>query len=126
MKEKQGDFQGAVHLYLKAGLPTRAARVAMEQPEVSSNSDSVGRIVASLVRGEFYEQVSGLTSSSSRRRSERFSFNVDVGAQRASSCWLLGNPPRRSTGDAHGGGSEILPCPYRTFLSSRLEICTRR
>lgn len=59
MKENQRDFQGAVNLYLKAGLPTKAARLAIDQPEISSNSDSVGRIVASLIKGEFYERVRG-------------------------------------------------------------------
>lgn len=78
VKENQGDFQGAINLYLKAGLPTKAARLAMEQPEISSNSDSVSRIAGSLIKGEFYERVSGVflffspppssSSSSSRRR----------------------------------------------------------
>lgn len=63
MKESQGDFQGAVNLYLKARLATKAARLAMEQPQISSNSDSVGRIVASLVQGEFYERVRALSAS---------------------------------------------------------------
>lgn len=73
VKEKQGDFQGAVSLYLKAGLPTKAARLAVEQPEISSSSDSVSRIVASLIRGEFYETVSGfplLTFSKQQQQKE--------------------------------------------------------
>lgn len=82
VKENQGDFQGAVNLYLKAGLPTKAARLAIEQPEVSGNSDSVSRIAASLVKGEFYERVSGAflffspPNSSSRRRSAPFSSSL--------------------------------------------------
>ncbi|XP_003971457.2 intraflagellar transport protein 172 homolog [Takifugu rubripes] len=60
VKENQRDFQGAVNLYLKAGLPTKAARLAIDQPEISSNSDSVGRIVASLIKGEFYERAGDL------------------------------------------------------------------
>lgn len=59
VKENQQDFQGAVNLYLKAGLPTKAARLAIDQLEISSNSDSVSRIVASLIKGEFYERVRG-------------------------------------------------------------------
>lgn len=58
VKESQGDFQGAVNLYLKAGLPAKAARLAISQPEISSNSDTVSRIAAGLLRGEFYERVS--------------------------------------------------------------------
>lgn len=83
VKENQGDFQGAINLYLKAGLPTKAARLAIEQPEISGNSDSVSRIAASLVKGEFYERVSGAflffsppNSSSSRRRSAPFSSSL--------------------------------------------------
>lgn len=66
MKESQGDFQGAVNLYLKAGLPAKAARLAISQPEISSNSDTVGRIAAGLLRGEFYERVRGPVRSCSR------------------------------------------------------------
>lgn len=62
MKESQGDFQGAVNLYLKAGLPAKAARLAISRPEIASNSDTVSRIAASLLKGEFYERVSGLFS----------------------------------------------------------------
>uniref|UniRef100_H3CIP1 Intraflagellar transport protein 172 homolog n=2 Tax=Tetraodon nigroviridis TaxID=99883 RepID=H3CIP1_TETNG len=60
VRENQGDFQGAVNLYLKAGLPTKAARLAVEQPEISSNGDSVSRIVGSLIKGEFYERAGDL------------------------------------------------------------------
>lgn len=63
VREKQGDFQGSVNLYLKAGLPTKAARLVMEQPEMSSSSDSISRILDSLTKGEFYERVSELPSS---------------------------------------------------------------
>lgn len=60
VKESQGDFQGAVNLYLKAGLPAKAARLAISQPEISSNSDTVSRIAAGLLRGEFYERAGDL------------------------------------------------------------------
>lgn len=60
MKESQGDFQGAINLYLKAGLPAKAARLAISRPEIASNSDAVSRIAASLIKGEFYERVSRL------------------------------------------------------------------
>lgn len=59
MKEKEGDFQGAINLYLKAGLPAKAARLALGQPEIGSNSDIISRIAVSLMKGEFYERVSG-------------------------------------------------------------------
>jgi len=60
VKESEGDFQGAINLYLKAGLPAKAARLAIGHPEITNNSDTVGRIAASLIKGEFYERVRGL------------------------------------------------------------------
>lgn len=60
VKESEGDFQGAINLYLKAGLPAKAARLAISRPEITNNSDTVSRIAASLIKGEFYERVSGL------------------------------------------------------------------
>lgn len=60
MKESEGDFQGAINLYLKAGLPAKAARLAISRPEITNNSDTISRIAASLIKGEFYERVSGL------------------------------------------------------------------
>lgn len=63
VKESQGDYQGAVNLYLKAGLPAKAARLAIGQPEISSNSDTISRIAAGLIKGEFYERVSAPTTA---------------------------------------------------------------
>lgn len=58
VKEREGDFQGAINLYLKAGLPAKAARLALSRPDITSNSDTVSRIASSLIKGEFYERVS--------------------------------------------------------------------
>ncbi|KAM9703852.1 intraflagellar transport protein 172 homolog [Menidia menidia] len=60
VKESEGDLQGAIHLYLKAGLPAKAARLAIGHPEISSSSETVGRIAASLIKGEFYERAGDL------------------------------------------------------------------
>nr|XP_046228660.1 intraflagellar transport protein 172 homolog isoform X2 [Scatophagus argus] len=60
VKESQGDFQGAINLYLQAGLPAKAARLAISRPEITSNSDTVSRIAASLIKGEFYERAGDL------------------------------------------------------------------
>lgn len=57
MQETQGDSQAAVGLYLKAGLPAKAARLAMGQEEVLANVDLVNRIATALLRGDFFEQV---------------------------------------------------------------------
>lgn len=58
VKENEGDFQGAVNLYLKAGLPAKAARLALSRSELTRSTETVGRIAASLIKGEFYERVS--------------------------------------------------------------------
>ncbi|XP_028296342.1 intraflagellar transport protein 172 homolog isoform X2 [Gouania willdenowi] len=60
LREREGDFQGAVVLYLRAGLPAKAARLALSRPEISDNSESVNRIAASLIKGEFYERAGDL------------------------------------------------------------------
>ncbi|XP_071324251.1 intraflagellar transport protein 172 homolog [Trachinotus anak] len=60
VKENDGDYQGAINLYLKAGLPAKAARLAISRPEITNNSDTVSRIAASLIKGEFYERAGDL------------------------------------------------------------------
>ncbi|KAG7280373.1 hypothetical protein CRUP_022201, partial [Coryphaenoides rupestris] len=56
MREREGDHQGAINLYLKAGLPAKAARLAISHPDITSSSDMVNRITAALIKGEFYER----------------------------------------------------------------------
>lgn len=58
VKEREGDSQGAINLYLKAGLPAKAARLALSRPEISNSAETVSRIAAALIKGEFYERVS--------------------------------------------------------------------
>ncbi|XP_005948489.1 intraflagellar transport protein 172 homolog [Haplochromis burtoni] len=60
VRESEGDFQGAINLYLKAGLPAKAARLAMSQSEITNSSETVDRIAASLIKGEFYERAGDL------------------------------------------------------------------
>uniref|UniRef100_A0A7N8X0V8 Intraflagellar transport 172 n=1 Tax=Mastacembelus armatus TaxID=205130 RepID=A0A7N8X0V8_9TELE len=60
VKESEGDFQGAINLYLKAGLPAKAARLAISRPEITSNSETVSRIATNLIKGEFYERAGDL------------------------------------------------------------------
>ena len=37
MKEREGNYMGAINLYLKAGLPAKAARLAMSREVGLSN-----------------------------------------------------------------------------------------
>lgn len=57
MKESEGDYVGAVNFYLKAGLPAKAAWLAMNRDELLSSS-IVTRITSALIKEEFYERVS--------------------------------------------------------------------
>ncbi|XP_030627149.1 intraflagellar transport protein 172 homolog [Chanos chanos] len=60
VKETEGDYIGAINLYLKAGLPAKAARLVMSRDELISNSDIVNRIATALIKGDFYERAGDL------------------------------------------------------------------
>ncbi|MBN3325630.1 IF172 protein, partial [Atractosteus spatula] len=60
VKEGEGDYSSAINLYLKAGLPAKAARLAMSRDELITNSDVVNRIASALIKGEFYERAGDL------------------------------------------------------------------
>lgn len=59
VQEGQGDYLAAISLYLRAGLPAKAARLAMSRDELLTNGDIINRVSTALIRGELYEQVSG-------------------------------------------------------------------
>lgn len=59
VQEGQGDYLAAISLYLRAGLPAKAARLAMNRDELLTNGDVIDRISTALIRGELYEQVNG-------------------------------------------------------------------
>lgn len=59
VQEGQGDYLAAISLYLRAGLPAKAARLAMNRDELLTNGDVIDRISTTLIRGELYEQVNG-------------------------------------------------------------------
>ncbi|XP_053503578.1 intraflagellar transport protein 172 homolog isoform X4 [Ictalurus furcatus] len=59
MKESESDYVGAVNFYLKAGLPAKAAWLAMNRDELLSSS-IVGRITSALIKEEFYERAGDL------------------------------------------------------------------
>uniref|UniRef100_A0A672FWM1 Intraflagellar transport protein 172 homolog n=1 Tax=Salarias fasciatus TaxID=181472 RepID=A0A672FWM1_SALFA len=60
LKESQGDGAAALALYLHAGLPAKAARLAIGRPQVVGGEEMVGRIAAALIRGEFHERAGDL------------------------------------------------------------------
>lgn len=58
VQEGQGDYLAAINLYLRAGLPAKAARLAMGRDELLAHGDVINRVSVALVRAELYEQVS--------------------------------------------------------------------
>uniref|UniRef100_A0A8C9QX79 Intraflagellar transport protein 172 homolog n=1 Tax=Scleropages formosus TaxID=113540 RepID=A0A8C9QX79_SCLFO len=83
VKESAGDLQGAINLYLRAGLPAKAARLAMSHDELISNADLVNRIASTLLKGEFYEMAGDL-------------FEKIRNNQRALDCYRKGNAFRKA------------------------------
>ena len=57
VKEKEGDYISAISLYMKAGLPARAARLAASREELMSNSELIQRIAAALIKADLHERV---------------------------------------------------------------------
>ncbi|XP_064911402.1 intraflagellar transport protein 172 homolog isoform X1 [Columba livia] len=60
VQEGQGDYLAAINLYLRAGLPARAARLAMGRDELLTHGDVTNRVSVALVRAELYEQAGDL------------------------------------------------------------------
>ncbi|XP_028253563.1 intraflagellar transport protein 172 homolog [Parambassis ranga] len=83
VKESKGDFQAAINLYLKAGLPAKAARLAISRPEIMNNSETVARITASLIKGDFHERAGDLYEKSRNN-------------QRALECYVKGGAFRKA------------------------------
>lgn len=60
LKEKENDPGAAVNLYLKAGMPARAARVVVSNEELLGSSELVSRVAGALTRAECYERAGDL------------------------------------------------------------------
>lgn len=60
LQESQGDGLAAISLYLKAGLPAKAARLVLTREELLANTELVEHITMALIKGELYKSVCGL------------------------------------------------------------------
>ncbi|RUS80517.1 hypothetical protein EGW08_011738 [Elysia chlorotica] len=60
LKEREGDFMAAISLYMKAGLPARAARLAASREELMTNNDLIARIAGALIKSELYDRAGDL------------------------------------------------------------------
>ncbi|ELV13731.1 Intraflagellar transport protein 172 like protein [Tupaia chinensis] len=78
LQESQGDGLAAISLYLKAGLPAKAARLVLTQEELLANTELVEHITAALIKGELYERAGDL-------------FEKIQNPQRALECYCKGN-----------------------------------
>ncbi|KAJ9575458.1 hypothetical protein L9F63_007663, partial [Diploptera punctata] len=56
LKEKEGDYDAALSLYLRASLPTRASRLIQNNPEMLQNEELIAKVTSSLLRAELFEQ----------------------------------------------------------------------
>lgn len=83
VKEREGDYIAAISLYMKAGLPARAARLAASREELMSNSELIGRIASALIKAELHE-----------RAGELYEKIKDY--QRAMECYKKGKDFRRA------------------------------
>lgn len=57
VKEREGDLQGAINLYLKANLPAKAAKLVSHNYELIGNQEIVNKIAAALIKSDLYENV---------------------------------------------------------------------
>ncbi|XP_032706812.1 intraflagellar transport protein 172 homolog [Lontra canadensis] len=60
LQESQGDGLAAIGLYLKAGLPAKAARLVPAREELLANTELVEHVTAALVKGELCERAGDL------------------------------------------------------------------
>lgn len=56
-KEREGDYNSAINLYLKSNIPIRASKLLMNHRELIHNQELVNRIAAALIKSDLYENV---------------------------------------------------------------------
>ncbi|XP_064457098.1 intraflagellar transport protein 172 homolog [Ornithodoros turicata] len=60
LKEKEGNFDEALALYLKSGLPAKAALLLKSVPRMIEKHDVVQKVISALTRAELYEHAGDL------------------------------------------------------------------
>ncbi|KAK7085982.1 hypothetical protein SK128_023173 [Halocaridina rubra] len=60
LKESEGDYLAAINMYLKAGMPAKAARLTASIAELREDPELVSRIANALVKAELFEQAGNL------------------------------------------------------------------
>ncbi|KAK3767076.1 hypothetical protein RRG08_017951 [Elysia crispata] len=96
LKEREGDFMAAISLFMKAGLPARAARLAASREELMTNNDLIARIAGALIKSELYDRAGDL-------------YEKIRDYQRAMDCFKKGKDYRRAVDLArHAFPSEVV------------------
>ncbi|KAM8953335.1 intraflagellar transport protein 172 homolog [Pelodytes ibericus] len=83
MREMEGDYIAAVSLYLRAGLPAKAARLCINCDQLLSDSELISRVTTALIKGEFNERAGDLLEKVNNTR-------------RALECYCRGNAFRKA------------------------------
>lgn len=112
LKEKQGDWHAAISLYMKAGLPARAARLAYSRPELMSNRSLMEQIASALLKYDLHEQSGEL-------------FERMGNDQRAMECYRKGKAYRKAVELArHSFPSEVvrLEDEWGDYLTSQKQL----
>ncbi|CAL4073000.1 unnamed protein product, partial [Meganyctiphanes norvegica] len=60
LKENEGDYLAAINMYLKAGMPAKAARLTTSTTELREDPELVNRIGSALLKTELYERAGDL------------------------------------------------------------------
>ncbi|XP_046993145.1 intraflagellar transport protein 172 homolog [Schistocerca americana] len=60
IKEREGDYETALNLYLKSNMPAKASRLLQNNYELLQNEEIVSRVISALVKAQLYEQAGDL------------------------------------------------------------------
>ncbi|MPC28982.1 Intraflagellar transport protein 172 [Portunus trituberculatus] len=60
LKEAEGDFSAAINMYLKAGMPAKASRLATSVTELREDPEMISRIATALLKADLFEQAGEL------------------------------------------------------------------
>ena len=57
VKEKERDTMGAINLYLRGNMPSKAAKLLMSNRELIHNQEMVTKIATTLIKSDLFENV---------------------------------------------------------------------
>ena len=68
LREREGDLNSAITLYMKASLPAKAARLVTQHQELSNQHDLLQQIASSLLKAGLYEKAGELYEQAHNHR----------------------------------------------------------